>query len=138
MAAFVTLCEPYMGIEPHFNQWNYFFRARLQQGSSAKVAALGSVDIFLRSGYGVDPYFQLLTYGPPGGWLKVWFFLRNNTDASLPIFMGSHPVPRPYWGYGVAQRDLRRLQALCEVIQQLLWRGLMGMTLLHTFFSCRV
>jgi hypothetical protein len=26
MAAFVTLCEVYMGIEPHFNMWNYFFR----------------------------------------------------------------------------------------------------------------
>jgi hypothetical protein len=29
MVAFVTLCEAYMGIEPHFNLWNYFFRARL-------------------------------------------------------------------------------------------------------------
>jgi hypothetical protein len=27
--AFVTLCEAYMGIEPHFNLWNYFFCARL-------------------------------------------------------------------------------------------------------------
>jgi hypothetical protein len=26
MVAFVTLCEAYMGIEPHFNPWNYFFR----------------------------------------------------------------------------------------------------------------
>jgi hypothetical protein len=30
MAAFMTLCEANMGIEPHFNLWNYFFRARLQ------------------------------------------------------------------------------------------------------------
>jgi hypothetical protein len=29
MAAFVTLGEAYMGIEPHFDLWNYFFRARL-------------------------------------------------------------------------------------------------------------
>jgi hypothetical protein len=27
MTAFVTLCEDYMGIEPHFNLWNYFFHA---------------------------------------------------------------------------------------------------------------
>jgi hypothetical protein len=26
IAAFVTLCEAYMRIEPHFNLWNYFFR----------------------------------------------------------------------------------------------------------------
>jgi hypothetical protein len=30
MVALVTLCEAYMGIEPHFNLWNYFFRAWLQ------------------------------------------------------------------------------------------------------------
>jgi hypothetical protein len=29
MAAFMTLCEAYNGIEPHFNLWSYFFLARL-------------------------------------------------------------------------------------------------------------
>jgi hypothetical protein len=29
MVAFVILCEAYMGIEPHFNIWNYF-RTQLQ------------------------------------------------------------------------------------------------------------
>jgi hypothetical protein len=29
MAVVVTLCEAYMRIEPLFNLWNYFFRARL-------------------------------------------------------------------------------------------------------------
>jgi hypothetical protein len=47
MAAFVTLCEAYMGIEPHFNLWNYFFHARLQQGSGAEMLHLGNVDIFV-------------------------------------------------------------------------------------------
>jgi hypothetical protein len=30
MAAFIILCETYMGIDPHFNLWIYFFRARLR------------------------------------------------------------------------------------------------------------
>jgi hypothetical protein len=25
MVALVTLCETYIGIEPHFNLWSYFF-----------------------------------------------------------------------------------------------------------------
>jgi hypothetical protein len=37
IAAFMTLCEDYMGIEPHFNLWNYFFRARLWSGSNVEV-----------------------------------------------------------------------------------------------------
>jgi hypothetical protein len=47
MVAFVTLCEAYMGIEPHFNLCNYFFHARLRQGSDTKAAVLGSVDIYV-------------------------------------------------------------------------------------------
>jgi hypothetical protein len=43
MAAFVTLCRAYMGIEPHFNLWNYFCCDQLHQGSGAKATVLGNV-----------------------------------------------------------------------------------------------
>jgi hypothetical protein len=98
MVAFVTLCETYMGIEPHFNLWTYFFHARLQQGSNAEVAVLGSVDIFIQSGPRVEPYFYLSMSDPPPplvGWQKVWLFLRNDATALLPVFTGSRPVPQP-------------------------------------------
>jgi hypothetical protein len=120
MAAFVTLCNAYMGIEPHFDLWNYSFRARLQQGSDEEAMMLGSEDIFVRSRPGVDPYFLLLRPDNLVRWKKVWFFLRNDADASLPMFTGSCPVLQPKWGYGVAQKHIRRLQPLCDVIQQLL------------------
>jgi hypothetical protein len=42
--AFVTLCKGYMGIEPDFNLWNYFFRAQLQPGSDEEAIVWG-VDI---------------------------------------------------------------------------------------------
>jgi hypothetical protein len=93
MAAFVTLCVAYMGTESHFNMWNYFFHARLQQGSDAEVKVLGSVDIFVRSGPRVDPYFCLLIFDPSVGWRKVWFFFRNDVNASLSVFTGSRPIP---------------------------------------------
>jgi hypothetical protein len=99
---FVTLCEAYKGIEPYFNMWNYFFCVWLQQGLGTKVATLGSVDIFVWSKHGVDPYFHLPTSGPLDRWQKVCFFLRNDTDALLTVFMGSRPIPQPNWGYGVA------------------------------------
>jgi hypothetical protein len=54
---------------------------------------LGSVDIFIRSGPGVDPYFRLLMFDPPVGWQKVWFFLRNDATAPLPVFMGGPERP---------------------------------------------
>jgi hypothetical protein len=47
MAAFVTLCEAYMGIEPHFNLWNYFSCARLRQGLDTEMVVLDCVDIYV-------------------------------------------------------------------------------------------
>jgi hypothetical protein len=75
---------------------------------------------------------------PPIVWQKVWLFLRNDVDALLSVFTGSRRIPQPKWGYNVAQKDLRRLQPLCEVIQQLLRGGLTGMDLLRTIVSHRV
>jgi hypothetical protein len=71
MAAFVTLCEAYMAIELHFDLCNYFFHVRLQQGSDTEVAVLDSVDFFVWSGPGVDPYFPLPMSDPPVGWQKI-------------------------------------------------------------------
>jgi hypothetical protein len=47
IVAFVTLCEAFMGIEPHFYLWNYFFRTQLRQGSDVIAAMLGSVDLLV-------------------------------------------------------------------------------------------
>jgi hypothetical protein len=93
MAAFVTLCEAYMGIEPHFNLWNYFFCTQLQSGSGAETTALSNVDIFVRSRPGVDPYFCLPMFDHLIGWQKVWFFLRNNADRLLLVITSSRPIP---------------------------------------------
>jgi hypothetical protein len=88
MYAFVTLCEGYMGIEPYFDLWNYFFRARLQQSSDTKAVVLGSMDIFIRSRPRVDPYFHLPMFDLPVGCWKVWFFLRNDADEDW--YLGYH------------------------------------------------
>jgi hypothetical protein len=99
------------------------------------VAALGNVDIFVRSTPGVDPYFHFLMSDPSVGWWKVWFFLRSDADALLPVFTGSLPIPQPKWGYVVAQKDLRRLQPQRDVIQWLLRGGWTGADLMWTFVS---
>jgi hypothetical protein len=110
MVAFVTLCEAFIGIEPHFNIWSYFFWARLRHGSDTGAAALGNVDILVYSGPEVDPNFSILMSDPLVGWRRTWFLLRNGADTLFPVFMGGCPIPHPNWEYGVAQTDLHRLQ----------------------------
>jgi hypothetical protein len=130
IVTFVTLCEAYMTIEPHFDLWSYLFYARLQQGPDTETMALGYVDLLLRSGSRNDPYFCLPMSDPPVGWRKAWFLLRNDADVSLPTLTSGRPIPHPNWGHDVAQADLRRLQPLLKVIQGMLQRGIMGTEIL--------
>jgi hypothetical protein len=92
---FVTLCEAYMGIEPHSDLWNHFFHTQLLPGPGMEVVVLGGMDIYVKSGDRVDPYFHLPTPGSMDGWWKVWFFMRNHANMPLPMFMGSRPIPQP-------------------------------------------
>jgi hypothetical protein len=63
------------------------------RAQTRKHTVLGSINIFIRSGPGVDPNFHLLMFDPLVGWRKVWFFLRNDANALLPMFLDSRPVP---------------------------------------------
>jgi hypothetical protein len=103
-----------------------------------KSAVWGSVDIFARSRLGINPYVRLSMSDHPIRRQKEWFFLRNDVDALLPVFTCSHPVPQPNWGYGVAQRCIRKLQPLCDIVRRLLQDGLTGVNLLQTFISRRI
>jgi hypothetical protein len=37
----MTLCEAYIGIEPHFDMWNYFFLVRHLKDLNAELTILG-------------------------------------------------------------------------------------------------
>jgi hypothetical protein len=63
-----------MGIESHFDLWNRFLLSWLLQGSGAEAAVLGGVDIYIKSGYRVDPYFQLPMSGSIDGGEKYGSF----------------------------------------------------------------
>jgi hypothetical protein len=93
------------------------------------------VDLFIRSGSRVDPYLHFLVSDPPVEWQKVWFFLRNDADAPLPLVTSSCLIPHSKWGHSVARGCIHSLQPLRDVVQRQLRGGLMGADLLRTFVS---
>jgi hypothetical protein len=97
--------------------------------------ALGNVDISVRSGPDIHPYFSISLSDPPVGRRKVWFLLRRYANMPLRVFMGGYPVPHPNWEYSVARADLHRLQPLLEIVRGLLQRGLMSEEIIRTFSS---
>jgi len=46
---FITLCEGYLGIKPHFELWRYFFSISLQKNKKRDVPVpMGCASIHLR------------------------------------------------------------------------------------------
>jgi hypothetical protein len=124
MAAFVTLCEAHIGIEPPVNMWSHIFCALLQHDSGTGAAPLGSVDISVCFGPRADSYFFVPQHNPPIGWRIEGFLLKDEAGASLPTFMGGCPIPHPSWEHGVAQTDFPQLQPMLEIVWGLLQKGL--------------
>jgi hypothetical protein len=59
IATFMTLCEAYMGIDPHFGMWNYFFHVRHPQDPDAELTISGGAIIHINFRHGIDPYFDI-------------------------------------------------------------------------------
>jgi hypothetical protein len=75
----MTLCEAYMRIDPQLDLWNYFFRVwRPRDLDDAVLIVSRDTIIHIKSGYGVNPYFNILMPRLIKGWQKKWFYLRNN------------------------------------------------------------
>jgi hypothetical protein len=66
------------------------------------------VVIHIKSRHGVDPYFDIPMPKSMNTRQKMWFFMRNATAATLPVFMGNCHVPQPKWGYRMAKKGLRK------------------------------
>jgi hypothetical protein len=48
-----------MGIDPYFDLWNYFSRVRRPQDPNAVLMVLGGVVIHVKTGHGVNSYFDI-------------------------------------------------------------------------------
>jgi hypothetical protein len=116
MAAFVTLCEAYIGIEPPMNLLSHFFQAQLWHDSGMGAASLGSRDVLVHSGPRANSHFSVPQPDPSVGWWKAWFLLMDEADAPLPTIMGGCPIPDPDWEHGVARADFPQLQPLLEIV----------------------
>jgi hypothetical protein len=89
------LCEGFLGIDPHFKLWRYFFvvslHRRVEREKETKrefKVPVGRASIHLRGNRAAQYMLLLLTMSNKG-WHKQWFYLRNDPAAPLSIFFGS-------------------------------------------------
>jgi hypothetical protein len=69
IACFITLCESFLGIEPHWILWKFLFRL-CPSVSLSKSPELGGVVVSIRAGASVQ------------GWRKKWFYIKDHKTSS--------------------------------------------------------
>ena len=87
LAIFITVCESFLGIEPHFGLWKKIFFLK-RHGNEVGPYVLGGV------GFSVRPeakWFPLPMKESVQDWRRKWFYVRNvsapYSRAGLPEFV---------------------------------------------------
>jgi hypothetical protein len=78
IACFITLCESFLGIKPHFLLWKFLFRLRPSVALSKKPE-LGGAVISIRA---ESQYLEFSMAASVQGWRKKWFYIKDRKVSS--------------------------------------------------------
>jgi hypothetical protein len=96
IACFITLCESFLGIEPHFLLWKFLFWLRPSVALSKKPE-LGGAVISVRA---ESQYLEFSMAASVQGWRKKWFYIKDRKVSSSDQY-GIAPFD--------ASKDLKKL-----------------------------
>jgi hypothetical protein len=141
IAFFVTLCESFLGIEPHWVLWKFLFRLRPSVALSKKPE-LGGAVVFVRSEL---HYLEFNMATSVQGWRKKWFYIKDQKNSSSDQY-GIAPFDANKELKKLASWDSPPTEAKMEDIKPLLARiqtlksgigGVLSGTQLMSFFLQR-
>jgi hypothetical protein len=96
ITCFVTLCESFLGIEPHFLLWRSIFRLCPSVALSNKPK-LGGAVVSVRA---KAQYLEFSMSASVQGWRTKWFYIKNRKASSKDLY-GLAPFD--------ASKDLKKL-----------------------------
>ena len=91
ISIFVHLCEAFLGIEPHFDLFQYFFHLKPHLNDS-KVDVVGGAGLQFRQGK-KPKYIPYELSDKVIDWKSMWFYIRNHS-SSLPLRTSGPPVKK--------------------------------------------
>ena len=129
---FVTLCEAFMRIDPHFALWRYYFAVSSPASRAGDPGPypVGGASIHLRSNR-ARSYIEVVLPTSNRGWHDYWFYVKA---ADLPAYTGGVATPISEWGWGPAKREARDVDDLVRMVETLRAAGVNGYGLAAIFF----
>ena len=91
IAGFVTMCEAFLGMEPHMDLFQWLFsRQALSEGKSLMITLVGSF-VLQKKPSTSGSYPMYTPYDSNWGSHEEWFYIRNPTEAPFLPFTGRRP-----------------------------------------------
>jgi hypothetical protein len=121
IACFITLCESFLGIEPHFLLWKYLFRLR-PSVTLTKKPELGGAVVSIHA---KSQYVEFSMAASVQGWRKKWFYIKDQNVSSsdqygIAPFDASKEVKKlASWDSASTEAEMEEIKLLLARIQEL-------------------
>jgi hypothetical protein len=145
LAAFVTMCECFLGCPPHWGLFKHIFTIRSQSVKKAQSSDSRTNVIQLCGGLGLQKRtgsaFPALTFPDSvRGWQSTWFYCNDvaspNMSTGLPPFTLDRPtVPKSLI---VTEEEKANVGILMNGVVNLIRGGVTGLDLLEVFLGRRI
>jgi hypothetical protein len=127
IAGFVTVCEAFLGIDPHLDLFREMFVGRpvtLRREAGASHSDMVTAPV---GGFGLQrrsrkpSYPSYIPVDTNRGLHDEWFYIQNPTgrEEVFPVFTRNAPEKHESWSWGVSKRKRNRVEAIEEVLKSL-------------------
>jgi hypothetical protein len=143
IACFITLCESFLGIEPHWILWKFLFHLRPSVSLSKSPELGGAVVSVCAEAH----YLEFNMAALVQGWRKKWFYINGQKNSSYdhygiaPFDANKDLTKLSSWDSPPTEAELEDIKPLLARIQSLksaTGGALSGMQLMAFFLQRRI
>ncbi|RLM69952.1 putative gypsy-type retrotransposon [Panicum miliaceum] len=125
----------FLGIEPHFDLFHYFFHLRQQPSEDRQYLVCGA-GIQFKQGKGKEYiYYSLPTNH--SGWRSLWFYIGNHSPT-LPERTPGKAVWRGEWNEKLNPNQMLQVTKLLKLIKEQKDMGVTGVSVMASMYKRRI
>jgi hypothetical protein len=111
IACFITLCEAFLGIDPHFGLWKFLFRLR-RNVSKDEIHDLGGAIVSVRS---ESQYLKFEMAESVQHWRQKWFYIKDQKSSKsdqyglVPFDATKEPTKLKSWDAVPSEAEIKEI-----------------------------
>ena len=120
---FITFCECYLGIAPHFGIWKSLYQVRQQsKGDGALIYTIGGCSFSIRGGKKSIRFVKNTGQDSVIGWRNKWFYVKDmpvdGQKFNLAPFVDGKPVPLVSWSHDLTKEEISEVKKMLPSIKE--------------------